>query len=287
MDITARDRGEGATASEKWLPHAEAGDADALFNLAQTYRLGRGVPADPERATALYRQAAAQGHVAAASSYAVALYAAGREAEAMPLLQAAAQGGDAKARYLVGLAHFNGDWLPRDWPRAYALVSLAARTGVPAAHAALGRIETHLDPEEKEESLALIDMLSVEALSGPAARQEIRSLVPALAPAGPAQTPASTAAANPPKSQRPLAVDPRPNSAAGVVLRLGAFAQASNAHALRNRLRAEPSLTGREIALHPAGRLTLVTVRRFHDSESARATCRDLRAKGYECVVAR
>ncbi|RZM31507.1 MAG: sel1 repeat family protein, partial [Sphingomonas sp.] len=40
--------GEGGygTAVAMWRPAAEAGDADAQFDLAQAYMLGRGLPAD-------------------------------------------------------------------------------------------------------------------------------------------------------------------------------------------------------------------------------------------------
>ena len=285
--IAAGKRGDNGTAGHHVSPGAEAEDSDRLFNLAQAYRLGRGVPASPARAVALYRQAAAQGHVAAAVSYAIQMYAAGSEGEAMPVLRAAAQGGDAKARYLVGLAHFNGDWLPRDWPRAYALMSLAARTGLPVAQAALGRIEMHLDPGQKEEGLALASILSDETLVDPPSRQQIVSLVHALDLADPGQSEKGAAAATLFESAKPLAVDPRPALAGTAVLRMGAFARTGNAHALRDRLRSEPLLVEQEIALQPTGRLTLVTARNFDNLERARETCGDLRAKGYECVVAR
>lgn len=87
--------------------------------------------------------------------------------------------------------------------------------------------------------------------------------------------------------KKPLAVAVRPCVVAGVVLRLGAFAKASNANALHDRSRGEPLLTGHEIALRLAGRLTSMRSRSSADPESARVTFHELRAKGYECVVAR
>lgn len=266
--------------------HLAANKAEALFDQAEAYRLGRGVPADPARAAALYRQAAAQGHVAAASSYAIGLYAAGSEAKAMPLLEAAAQGGDARARYLVGLAHFNGDWLPRDWPRAYALMALAARAGLPTAQAALERIAAHLDPEQKEEGWALAGILSEQAAAAPPMRAEIMPVVRALEAEGTAQSENGLAAQEPSGTEELPKLALQRSAISKVTLRLGAFANAGNAQDLHRRLRGEPLLAGREIAVQPAGRLMLVTASGFDHLESARATCRDLRAQGYECLVA-
>ena len=278
--VAAWERGEDAAAVRLWLPLAETQNPDALFHLAQAYRLGRGVPADPVRATALYRQAAAQGHVAAAARYAIQLYADRREREAMPLLQAAADAGDAPACYLMGIAHFNGDWLPQDWPRAFALVSLAAREGLPAAKTALPRIAGSLDPEQLEEGRALIDILSSRA-KAPIASRSMAVLLGKAEAAPPAAKPSALV--------EPLddpAAQLRTRPARGVVLRLGAFENAQNAHRLRNRLRSEPLLAGHDVALRAVGRLTLVSVE-IADADAAQAKCRNLQTKGYECVVSR
>ena len=47
--IAAWQAGDYARAVAEWRPLAEAGDADAQFNLGQAYRLGRGVPQAVER----------------------------------------------------------------------------------------------------------------------------------------------------------------------------------------------------------------------------------------------
>ena len=57
--VDAWRRGDHGTAVAAWRPLADRGDADAQFNLAQAYKLGRGVPADTARAIELYRRAAA------------------------------------------------------------------------------------------------------------------------------------------------------------------------------------------------------------------------------------
>jgi len=65
-DATAAyERGDYATAFEKILPLAEAGDARAQFNLCVLYHEGRGVPQDDAEAAKWYRLAANQGNALA------------------------------------------------------------------------------------------------------------------------------------------------------------------------------------------------------------------------------
>ena len=53
------------TAFDRWLPRAEAGDANAQFFVGGLYRDGAGVPVDPVRAYRWWSLAAAQGHLKA------------------------------------------------------------------------------------------------------------------------------------------------------------------------------------------------------------------------------
>ena len=50
-----------AAAVAQWQGPADAGDTDAQFNLAQAYKLGRGVPRDLTKAELLFSKAAAAG----------------------------------------------------------------------------------------------------------------------------------------------------------------------------------------------------------------------------------
>ena len=61
--VDAWSAGDFSRAVVEWQGPAAAGDPDALFNLAQAYRLGRGVEVDSARARKLYEQAASLGHV--------------------------------------------------------------------------------------------------------------------------------------------------------------------------------------------------------------------------------
>ena len=56
--IEAWQRGDDATAVAIWRPLADKGDADALFNLGQAYRMGRGVKLDLVKAQDLFERAA-------------------------------------------------------------------------------------------------------------------------------------------------------------------------------------------------------------------------------------
>ena len=84
--VDAWSAGDYATAVCEWSGPAQAGDADAQFNLGQAYRLGRGVEADKEQAEALYAAAAAQGHVQASDNYGLLLFEDGRREAAMPYI---------------------------------------------------------------------------------------------------------------------------------------------------------------------------------------------------------
>ena len=161
--VDAWSRGDYAAAVREWQGPAEKGDADALFNLAQAYKLGRGVKPDLAKAEELFSRAAARGHLQAADMYGLLVFQAGDHARAMPFIKAAAERGDPRAQYLLGIAHFNADNVPRDWVRAYALVTLARQAGLPQATAALAQMDKHIALEDRQQSVALAAQLAAEA----------------------------------------------------------------------------------------------------------------------------
>jgi len=116
--VEAWSAGDFARAVAEWKAPAAKGDPDALFDLAQAYRLGRGVPEDVKQAETLYARAAAKGHIKAADNYGLLLFQDGRREAAMPYVTAAAERGDPRAQYLLGIACFNGDLVAKDWVRA-------------------------------------------------------------------------------------------------------------------------------------------------------------------------
>jgi uncharacterized protein len=161
--VDAWSAGEYAQAVKEWQGPAQAGDPDAMFNLAQAYKLGRGVPRDLSRAEFLYQQAAGKGHLGAADNYGLLLFQKGEKARAMPYIVAASDRGDPRAQYLLGLAYFNGDQVPRDWVRAYALVSLSQQAGLEQAKGALAQMDQHVPLEDRQRSVPLAAELAARA----------------------------------------------------------------------------------------------------------------------------
>ena len=134
-----------------------------MFNLAQAYRLGRGVPADPQKAEVLYARAAARGHIKAADTYGLMLFQDGRRKEAMPYIEAAAMRGDPRSQYLLGIAHFNGDIVSEDWVRAYALLTMANSQGLPQAAGALAQMDEHVSLAQRQQAAGLAVQMQREA----------------------------------------------------------------------------------------------------------------------------
>ena len=203
--VDAWSRGDYTAAVAEWMRPATQGDADAQFNLAQAYRLGRGVKADLARAEELFGKAAAQGHLHASDNYGLLLFQRGERAKALPYITAAADRGEPRAQYLLGIANFNGDNVPKDWVLAYALVSLAQQAGLAQAASALSQMDQYIPLEQRQKSVVLAQELSSQA-EATRARQlaavELGNSVPS-APMSPVVTaqprvPASVAAATPP-----------------------------------------------------------------------------------------
>jgi TPR repeat protein len=231
--VEAWEAGDFARAVAEWEGPAKAGDADALFNLAQAYRLGRGVAADSARAREYYAAASAKGHLKAADNYGLLLFQEGEQEKAMPLVRTAAERGDPRAQYVLGLAHFNGDYAPRDWVRAYALMTLANGAGLPQAAGALGQMDQYVPLAQRQQAqslarsmdedaagkraaaLAAADLGVRPAAPQPAAQPTARSA--ARSAITPAAVPASTAAPRPARSAVAAAV-PQPEAAPAPVV---------------------------------------------------------------------
>ena len=161
--VDAWSRGDYAAAVHEWQGPAAVGDADAMFNLGQAYRLGRGVPQDSARAEELYARAAAKGHLQAADTYGLMLFQEGRREAALPYLEDAVHRGDPRAEYLLGIAAFNGDAVPKDWVRAYALVTLANQHSLPQAAAALAQMDKFIPLEQRQQAQGVALQLENQA----------------------------------------------------------------------------------------------------------------------------
>ena len=161
--VDAWTRGDFAAAIREWQPLADRGDADAQFNLAQAYKLGRGVRQDLVKSEELFGKAAAQGHIQASDNYGLLLFQRGQRAQALPFIRAAADRGDPRAQYLLGVSHFNGDNVPKDWVRAYALVSLAQQAGLEQAKPALTQMDQYVPMDQRQQAVVLAGELAAEA----------------------------------------------------------------------------------------------------------------------------
>ncbi|MEP0191723.1 MAG: SPOR domain-containing protein [Erythrobacter sp.] len=288
--VDAWSQGNFSQAVTEWQLPAEKGDADALFNLAQAYRLGRGVPTDIGRARTLYAEAAQKGHVKAADNYGLLLFQQGEQRTAMPLIKAAADRGDPRAQYVLGLAHFNADYAEKDWVRAYALLTLAQSAGLPQAQKAISQMDRHVPIAQRQSAQALARDLELRANSRRSA--ELASLdlgqltpvasSPARAPA--VATPTPRPVRTVPTSSRPAA---NPSRSGNWKVQLGAFGVRANADRLWSKVSSTNALSGTSKVLVPAGRVVRLQAKGFNSRAEAQSACNALKRQGQGCIVAK
>ncbi len=202
--------GDYAAAVAIWQPFATAGDADALFNLGQAYKLGRGVTADAATARDYYRKAAVKGHLPAQANLGIALFQAGEKPEAIKWLKTAADRGEARAQYVLGIAAFNGDGMARSQSLGYAYLLRAQASGLPQAATALSGIVPGLAPADRSAGEAIAASLATgggvppaiaaTAFRGTAPSAAARTALPVVTP-----PPVTTAAATVPPVGAPSA----------------------------------------------------------------------------------
>ena len=299
--VDAWSAGEYARAVVEWQGPAAAGDPDALFNLAQAYRLGRGVEVDKPRAKKLYEQAASLGHVKAADNFGLMLFQEGEQARAMPMIRAAADRGDPRAQYVLGLSHFNADYAERDWTRAYALMTLANGSGLPQARDALVQMDKYVPEAQRVQAQSLARELETAANSQrssevaaaelgarPATVTPAVMTAPAAQTAPPAPKPAAVvAAASTPAPKPAAAAAAAPARARGKWrVQLGAFGVASNADKLWGQIGGHAALSGTAKALVSNGTLTRLMATGFASEADAARACATLKREGKACVVA-
>lgn len=194
--VDAWQQGDYARAVAEWRPLAESGDADAMFNLAQAYKLGRGVPQSASTALNWYREAALKGHGRAEDNYGLLLFQQGKREDAMPYIRRSADRGEPRAQYILGTALFNGDYAPKDWVMAYALMTRAAAAGLDQASASLTSMDKYIPEDQRKKGLAIAaQMAAVKA-----APKEWAD-------------PSASGAATPPKKSEWTQVPPQPRSA--------------------------------------------------------------------------
>lgn len=316
--VDAWSAGDFTRAVVEWQGPAAAGDPDALFNLAQAYRLGRGVEIDNARARKLYEEAARLGHVKAADNYGLMLFQEGEQEKAMPMIRAASDRGDPRAQYVLGLSHFNADYAARDWVRAYALMTLANGAGLPQARDALAQMDKYVPQPQRAAAQSLArelesgakaqratDVAAAELGTRPAA-----AVVPAVATPAAKKPPVIAAVSKPqglPPAPKPVVPVPVPVTVAAATLKaptvtpvpaaaqrkqgnwrvqLGAFGVAANADKLWGEMGRHAALAGTRKALVPSGNLTRLMATGFASEAEAARACASLKREGKACVVA-
>jgi hypothetical protein len=197
-----------------WRVLAERGNAEALFELGNAYRLGRGVPQDLDAAEAFYARAARNNHVEAQGLHGLMLIQRGAQEDGLAEVERAARRGDARARYVLGTALFYGDGLTRDRPRALELMAQAAAGGFAPARELL---------DEMQQEMAASSPPPPAAASSPDGPVALAETAPSLPPAPrtavlpPAVPPPPVGAAAPPvaaASESAPAASPPPVAAA-------------------------------------------------------------------------
>jgi cell division septation protein DedD len=305
--VDAWSRGDYTAAVHEWEGPAAAGDPYAMFNLAQAYRLGRGVPANPALAESLYARAAADGHLRAADTYGLMLFERGQREDALPYVRDAARRGDPRAQYLLGIAHFNGDVVERDWLQAYALMLLASAAALPPAASALAEMDQAIPLAQRQQAAALAERMHAETEAARKAGwaafnlQAQPSAQPAGTPVGSVaaaraavlaatgadgtEDPASAGASFTHAPVAAPAVPPAAASGGPWRVQLGAFAVSSNAEALWKRIERRAELAGAQRLLVPAGRVTKLQAGGFPSRAAAQAACAALKRAGYDCLA--
>ena len=247
--VDAWTRGDYKRAVDEWRVPAVAGDADAQFNLGQAYKLGRGVPLDPALARSWFLKAANHGHIQAADNYGLGLFENGQKAEAAPWLEKSVARGEPRAQLVLGTMLFNGDGVPRDYPRAYALMTRASQQGLKSAGETLAQMDGYISATDRQQGVALAQRYAAEQ-SG---RQIADAGRPMVGEGGPPKTTPVTMAPRPivrvpapmpttvalPPSRPPVgrpaptpSPAPHPVAAGGWRVQLGAFHDEGNARAM-------------------------------------------------------
>src|SRR6185437_4105566 len=187
--IEAWQRADYTGAVAIWRPLAEKGDADAQFNLAQAYRLGRGVPTNLAAAQTWFERAANQGHVDAETTLGLLLFQNGEQPDGLKWLKKAAEQGEPRALLVYGTALVNGDSVTQDPVLGYAYVSRAAAQGLEPAKQTLDQLDQLLPLADRTRGVAMARELA-KAAPAPKSTKEVPLEAAAAKPAQPAPKPA-------------------------------------------------------------------------------------------------
>lgn len=308
--VDAWSNGDYPAAVKQWRDPAAKGDPDAQFNMAQAFKLGRGVKQDLNMAADWYARAAKQGHLQAADNLGHLYHYQGKVAQALPLLEASSQRGEPRSQYLLATELFNGVNTAKDWVRAYALMTRASSAGLAPASRSLAEMDKYIPLSERQQGVAMAAEIERSAAqvraaqvagfpintkppTGVAKTIDVPPSVPTTtpgfpgdmpSPAKPATTPQPVAASKPPK----IARAPAAATSGSWRIQFGAFGTENNATRLWNGLEAKVSgLNGYTPYLIDAGSVTRLQAGQFASRAAAEAMCSKVKAAvpGQACIV--
>lgn len=312
--VDAWGRGDYKTAVAEWRGPAAAGDADAQFNMAQAYKLGRGVPMDLAQAERYYKKAADQGHLQASDNYGLILFQNQRRKDALPYLQASANRGEPRAQYVLGTGHFNGDFVEKDWIKAYALMTRASAAGLPQATSNMAQMDKYIPLDQRRQAIELAGQMEenekrvrTAQVGGLRPVQSTGAIQTAQLPASQTVTPAPVQKPAPEPAPEPVVPAPVAKPAPAPVatpvskptpapvraavsgkwrVQLGAFGNQNKAKALWNTLEKRVSgLNNLQPYLVAAGNITRLQAGPFATKAQANQMCNTVKASGNDCIV--
>lgn len=287
--VDAWQAGDYAKAVAEWRGPAAAGDADAQFNLAQAYKLGRGVPADLKIAQDWYQKAAVQDHEQAQANLGLILFQNGDRKGALPWIQKAADRGEPRAQYVLGTAHFNGDLVPKDWPRAYALMTRAAAAGLPQAATSLGQMDRYIALADRQKGIAMAKEMDKAAPATQLAAEPRAAPAPRPAPKPTIKPvplpPSASAGPKPDAASKPAPAPVKVASGSGWRVQLGAFGSEAAATAAWTRLSARPGLKGLQSYVVKSGAVNRLQAGPLASRAAADQLCKTVKASGADCLA--
>lgn len=309
--VDAWSNGDFAGAVKEWREPAKKGDPDAQFNMGQAYKLGRGVKQDFNLAADWYQRAAKQGHLQAADSLGHLYHYQGKVKEALPYLETSSARGEPRAQYLLATELFNGVNAPKDWVRAYALMTRASASGLSPASRSLAEMDKFIPLEQRQQGVVLageIEKSSSQVRAAQIAGFPINTKSPVavaqkvdVPPSKPIAAPDIAApgfpgtippiggeeSATPAKPSKPVV-----KAAASVSgkwrIQLGAFGSEANAKKLWSSLQSKVGgLSSASHYLVPAGNVSRLQAGPFASRADAEAMCSKVKsvAAGQGCLV--
>lgn len=158
---------------------AERGDTDAQCTLATKLYKGDGVPQDQDAASLWLRSAAEGEHPWAQTTLAIQLRAtkqASNEQESIDWLNKAAEHGDARARFNLGLSQVLGVGTPVELESGFANLIMASLAGFPEAREMIEKTRTVIQPHDWPSIFDRVKWSQIQIILGPLAEGHLDSI---------------------------------------------------------------------------------------------------------------